>query len=152
MTIQEIYDLAIKEGVQIDKQKEAANIRKTIAEKDLLNHDQQIAQSQEIDEFMHKKYTNQDLYQWMVGKISTMYSQAYQLAYDVGILIFQPFPKIGIDVAALPGKLQPNPGFIPLAFRLVQFQDEGFAVSPFAPCLGDVCADRTRRPPHLIDK
>ena len=29
------------------------------------------------------KYTNQELYDWMVGQLSSVYFQAYQLAYDV---------------------------------------------------------------------
>src|SRR5437879_12791583 len=32
---------------------------------------------------MHDKFTNQELYDWMVGQIAATYFQSYQLAYDV---------------------------------------------------------------------
>ena len=34
------------------------------------------------DEFMHSKFTNEDLYTWMINKFSTTYFQSYNLAYD----------------------------------------------------------------------
>ena len=36
-----------------------------------------------VDEFMRDKFTNQELYDWMVGQIAGIYFQSYQLAYDV---------------------------------------------------------------------
>ncbi len=36
-----------------------------------------------VEEFLRDKYTNQDLYNWMVGQVSGIYFQAYQLAYDL---------------------------------------------------------------------
>ncbi len=32
---------------------------------------------------MEQKFTNVELYQWMVGQLSTLYFQSYQLAYDL---------------------------------------------------------------------
>jgi Tc toxin complex TcA C-terminal TcB-binding domain len=32
---------------------------------------------------MKSKYTNQELYSWMIGQISAIYFQFYQLAYDL---------------------------------------------------------------------
>ena len=32
---------------------------------------------------MHSKYTRQELYDWMIGRISSVYFKAYQLAFDV---------------------------------------------------------------------
>ena len=32
---------------------------------------------------MEQKFTNAELYQWMVGQLSTLYFQSYQLAYDL---------------------------------------------------------------------
>lgn len=32
---------------------------------------------------MRSKYTNQELYDWMVGKVSSVYYGAYKLAFDV---------------------------------------------------------------------
>jgi hypothetical protein len=36
-----------------------------------------------VDEFLHNKYTQEELYGWMIGEISTLYFQCYQLAYDL---------------------------------------------------------------------
>lgn len=68
---------------QIDKQLAAAEIRVAIAEKDLENHDLQKEQSKEIDDFLNSKYNNEELYSYMVGQISSIYFQSYQLAYNI---------------------------------------------------------------------
>jgi hypothetical protein len=73
-------DLELK---QMDKQIAAAEIRLAIAEKDLENHDLQIEQSQEVDDFLKSKYTNEELYDYMVQQISSVYFQSYQLAYNM---------------------------------------------------------------------
>lgn len=75
--------LANKELEQIEKQIAAADIRVAIAEKELSNHDLQVENTREVDEFMRSKFTNRELYDWMVGQISGIYFQSYQLAYDV---------------------------------------------------------------------
>jgi hypothetical protein len=76
-------NLATIELKQIDQQIAAAEIRLAIAEQELRNHDQQIDNAREVDQSLHSKFTNQDLYQWMIGQISGLYFQSYQLAYDV---------------------------------------------------------------------
>lgn len=77
-------DLATKELEQAEKQIVAAEIRVAIAEHELENHELQTENANEIDEYMrHRKFTNQELYSWMVGKLSGIYFQGYQLAYDV---------------------------------------------------------------------
>ncbi|HEX2062357.1 MAG TPA: neuraminidase-like domain-containing protein [Thermoanaerobaculia bacterium] len=75
--------LANKELEQMDKQIAAAELKKTIAEKELENHDLNIENSKAVDTFMREKYTNQELYQWMITQISQTYFQTYKLAYDV---------------------------------------------------------------------
>jgi len=74
--------LAKKELKQIDQQIVAAEIRKEIAKKDLENHDLQIDNAKKTDTFMRLKFTNKELYQWMVGQISAVYFKAYQMAHD----------------------------------------------------------------------
>ena len=61
----------------------AAQIRLDIAKKDLQNHLLQIENALKTDEFMRSKFTNEELYEWMIGQISSVYFRAYQLAYDV---------------------------------------------------------------------
>ncbi|GHD82689.1 Tc toxin subunit A-related protein [Streptomyces goshikiensis] len=65
-----------------DAQIEAAVLRHEIARRELANHDLQAAHTREADRFLHDKYTGQELYDWMVGQLSTSYFQAYQLAYE----------------------------------------------------------------------
>ena len=76
-------NLAAKELEQIDRQIAAAGIRVAIAEQELQNHDQQIRNAKDIDQVMHDKFSNQQLYQWMSRQSSTLYFGAYQLALDV---------------------------------------------------------------------
>jgi hypothetical protein len=76
-------NLAKKEKEQIDKQIASANIRIAIAEKDLENHDLQIENATTIEEFLRDKYTNEELYNWMLSQISAIFFQSYKLAYDV---------------------------------------------------------------------
>jgi len=76
-------NMANKELEQIDKQLASSNLKLQIAQRELANHDLQIANSKALDAFMHDKYTNRDLYQWMIGQISQAYFQSYQLAVDM---------------------------------------------------------------------
>ncbi|MBA2484287.1 MAG: hypothetical protein H0V39_07690, partial [Nitrosomonas sp.] len=75
--------LAIKELPQIDKQITAANIRYQIAIQELTNHDKQKENLQKEDEYLHTKFTNEELYDWMINQLSTIYFQSYKLAYDI---------------------------------------------------------------------
>ncbi len=74
--------LAQKEIIQIDQQIAVANIRLDIAEKELENQEAQLEQAQEMLEFFKDKFTNRDLYQWMVAQLSRTYQQIYRLTYD----------------------------------------------------------------------
>jgi hypothetical protein len=75
--------LAEKELPQIDKQITAADIRHQITAQELTNHDTQRDNAQKEDDYLHTKFTNQELYDWMINQISTVYFQSYQLAYDI---------------------------------------------------------------------
>ncbi|MBL0136039.1 MAG: hypothetical protein IPP79_19695 [Chitinophagaceae bacterium] len=74
---------ANKELEQMDKEIISAEIKQAIAERDLMNQQLQIENNKEADEFMRSKFINQQLYDWMIGQISTVYFQSYQLAYDL---------------------------------------------------------------------
>ncbi|MFO0761439.1 MAG: neuraminidase-like domain-containing protein [Byssovorax sp.] len=75
--------VASKEIPQIQKQIDAAKIRLAIAERELDNHDKQIAHAKTVDAFLRDKFTSAALYDWTVTQIATVYFQSYQLAYDV---------------------------------------------------------------------
>jgi hypothetical protein len=76
-------NLAAKELEQSEKQLAAAQIRLVIAQKELANHDKQIANATAVDDFMKAKFTNQELFEWMVSQTSSLYFQSYQLAYNM---------------------------------------------------------------------
>jgi hypothetical protein len=76
-------NLAAGEIMQIDKQLTAAGIRLTIAQQDLAAHEQQIENSNELIDFLSHKYSNDDLYGWIISDVSSTYFQAYQVAYDL---------------------------------------------------------------------
>lgn len=44
-----------------------------------------ITQAQKVEAFYKNKFTSQQLYDWMIGKASTLYFQAYQHAVDLGL-------------------------------------------------------------------
>lgn len=75
-------NLASREVARIDKDIAAARIREAISTKERDNHVTQIEESEKVEEFLRTKYTNRELYDWMIGQISAVYFQAYQLAYD----------------------------------------------------------------------
>jgi peptidoglycan hydrolase-like protein with peptidoglycan-binding domain len=80
---QQQRDSADREAAQVEKQIEAATVRVALAERDLDNHERQIENSRSVRDFLEQKFTDTELYQWMVGQLSTLYFQSYQLAYDL---------------------------------------------------------------------
>ncbi|MBU7009124.1 MAG: hypothetical protein HXS46_00420, partial [Theionarchaea archaeon] len=74
---------AAKDIEHIEKQISAAEIRRAMAEQDLETHDLQTENAKEVDTFMRDKFTNKQLYTWMVSQLSTIYFQSYQMAYDL---------------------------------------------------------------------
>jgi peptidoglycan hydrolase-like protein with peptidoglycan-binding domain len=76
------HNQAAREIMQIDRQIVAAEIRREIARHELRIHRGQMENAAEVEEFMRDKYTNEELYSWMVGQMSGVYFQAYQLAYE----------------------------------------------------------------------
>ena len=68
---------------QINDQIKAAQARVDAAQADLDNQDLQISNSSDVEAYLRTKYTNQALYDWMVGQVSSVYFQCYQMAYDL---------------------------------------------------------------------
>ncbi|MFZ5479066.1 MAG: neuraminidase-like domain-containing protein [Myxococcota bacterium] len=68
------------ELAQVDRQIEAAEIRHQIAKKELRNHELQMEHAAAVREWMERKYTNEELYDWTVSQLATLHFQAYQLA------------------------------------------------------------------------
>jgi hypothetical protein len=74
-------NLANVEMQQVQKQILAATVRQSIANQEVANQQLQIDNAQSEDDFMHGKFTNSDLYAYMIGQLSRTYFQSYQLAY-----------------------------------------------------------------------
>jgi len=67
----------------IDKQILTQNIRINIANQEITDQQKQIDNAKEVEDFLRRKYTNQELYAWMESQVRTLYYQAYTLAYDL---------------------------------------------------------------------
>ncbi len=67
----------------IDQQITASQVRVAMLEKEVKNAEMQLENSREVADFMTSKFSNKELYDWMVGQLSTLYFQSYQLAYEM---------------------------------------------------------------------
>jgi hypothetical protein len=83
-------NLATGEINQIYKQLRAAEIREAIAAMELKNHQRQIQQAQEIEQFLNEeganktgKKTNKAFYTWMKREVKGLYAQSFQFAFDI---------------------------------------------------------------------
>ena len=76
-------NLAGFEIKQIDKQITAQQIRIDLAEKEMENHQVQIDQTKEAEEFLRNKFSNDQLYHWMGEQLKDLYYQTYSFAYDL---------------------------------------------------------------------
>jgi hypothetical protein len=68
---------------QIDKQILAQQIRINIANQEISNQQQQMDNAREVEEFLKNKYTNEELYTWTKDRLSTLYHQVYNIAFDL---------------------------------------------------------------------
>lgn len=76
------YNLAAHELMQIGRQILTSLIAEQVAHREYLSIQQQIANSEELDQILHDKFTNEDLYLWMQGEISRLYYEYYRFAFD----------------------------------------------------------------------
>lgn len=79
----QLANIAGYEIKNIDKQILTQQIRINISNQEITNQQKNIDHSQEVEEFLRNKYTNEELYTWMEGQIQTLYYQAYTLAYEL---------------------------------------------------------------------
>ena len=76
-------ELAESELKQMDKQLAGIDIRIAMAEHELDNHKRQIELAEEATAFIKDKFTNNQLYNWMLSQMSSVYFQTYQLAFEM---------------------------------------------------------------------
>src|SRR4030095_10176232 len=75
-------NLAAHELMQIGRQIISSLLAEQIAHNEYLNMKQQITQAEEVDRFLHDKFTNEELYGWMQGEIARLYYEYYRFAFD----------------------------------------------------------------------
>jgi len=75
--------IAEKDAEQINSQIAAINLQIEIAQQELAIQQKQISQAKELEAFYKDRFTNQELYQWIAGQLSSVYFQTYQLAFDL---------------------------------------------------------------------
>lgn len=76
------YNLAAHDLMQIGRQILTSLIAEQIAYREYLNIQQQIKNAQEVNQFLHDKFTNEALHLWMQGEISRLYYEYYRFAFD----------------------------------------------------------------------
>lgn len=79
-------NLAAAELTQLYKQLRAAEIRAHVANREYENHQEQIAQAKDVEDFLineKRKKTNEDFYLWMKREAQGLHSRCFQFAYDV---------------------------------------------------------------------
>lgn len=86
---------------QIEKNIISTRIKIQIAQKELENHETQIENSSTVYEYMKSKFTNEQLYNWMIGQISATYFQSYKLCYDLARKAERTFTK-ELPLASIP--------------------------------------------------
>ncbi len=74
---------ATREIERIEKDQIASEIRLAISEKEIADQEVQIQNTNEAYLFLKDKFTNAELYGWMVSQLSGLHYQAYQLALDM---------------------------------------------------------------------
>ena len=76
-------DTAGFEVQQIQAQIDALEVRQEMTRQELTIHRQTVKQNQDIERIFQQRFTSQELYQWMVGRLASLYSQTYQMALDL---------------------------------------------------------------------
>jgi 5-hydroxyisourate hydrolase-like protein (transthyretin family) len=74
---------SLRELAQIDRQIVANEIRIQLARKELGQQRLQIEQAEGIDAFLRRKYSNSQLYDWMVSQLSALHTNAYRMALEM---------------------------------------------------------------------
>ena len=75
--------LANDELTQVGAQIQAAQNKIAMATQDEQNQQLLMQNAGDVESFLQNKYTNEQLYSWMVTQLSNVYFQSYQLAYSI---------------------------------------------------------------------
>lgn len=75
-------ELLAKEHERLEKQISEIHLKLEISNAELRRHDTAVENSKKVDAYLRDKYTNEQLYGWMIGQLSGVYFQAYKFAFD----------------------------------------------------------------------
>lgn len=75
--------MAESDEAEIEAQIASAQWRKKAAQRELIIYEKEVEHHATISKFMKNKFTNEQLYQWHIGKLSGFYHQTYKLTYDI---------------------------------------------------------------------
>ncbi|MFL5479899.1 MAG: hypothetical protein ACJ79X_12855, partial [Gemmatimonadaceae bacterium] len=75
-------ELLNKEKARVQKKIAEGNLKLEIASAELKSHDLDVENSRKVQLYLRDKYTNEQLYGWMLGQLSSVYFQAYKVAFD----------------------------------------------------------------------
>jgi len=75
-------ELKTKEKAQLDKRISETQLKLQIRGAELRVHELDVENSRKVQAFFRDKYTNEQLYGWTLGQLSTVYFQAYKVAFD----------------------------------------------------------------------
>lgn len=73
--------IAEKEMAHIDKQMEASKVAGQMLTAELKAHNTSIVEATSAETYLRSKYTNKELFDWAVGRTTSTYFGAYQLAF-----------------------------------------------------------------------
>ena len=79
---QQELDVLAKEKAQLDKQVAGVNLKLEIANKELQRHDLEVESAARMQEFLRQKFTNEELYGWMLSQLASVHFQVYKFAFD----------------------------------------------------------------------
>ena len=79
------HQVASYEVTQMEAQLLGAQARLEMAQRDLAINAQQIVQADDMMRAVLDKFTNEELYNWMVVRLSVLYFQTYRLAFDMAM-------------------------------------------------------------------
>lgn len=77
--------LAQNDVNEITYQIASATAQQSAAEQTIQTLTTQATQQRDIQNFLQSKFTNVQLYQWLIGRLSSLYSQIYKLAYELSV-------------------------------------------------------------------
>jgi hypothetical protein len=73
---------AARELMQIGRQIVGSLIAEQVAYHEYTNAQMQVQQAQDLQNFMQTKFTNEELYTWMQGQLTSLFYQYYRFAFD----------------------------------------------------------------------